>query len=85
MPWSFTNPDEPHPLMDWRAGLKRHGITKREAEVFDLVIRGNTLDQIAAALAITSSTVQDHISSLIRRTGAHNRSEMIAKILDDRP
>jgi DNA-binding CsgD family transcriptional regulator len=56
-------------------------ISPREVQVLALLLDGNHLDQIAKQLFITSSTVQDHIKSMLDKTGSSNRSELIARIL----
>jgi DNA-binding CsgD family transcriptional regulator len=50
-------------------------------QVLALLLDGNHLDQIATQLSITSSTVQDHINSMLDKTGSRNRSELIARVL----
>ena len=59
----------------------RFHISPREVQVLALLLDGNHLDQIAAQLHITSSTVQDHIKSMLDKTGSANRSELIARVL----
>jgi DNA-binding CsgD family transcriptional regulator len=59
----------------------RFHISPREVQVLALLLDGNHLDQIAAQLSITSSTVQDHINSMLDKTGSRNRSELIARVL----
>jgi DNA-binding CsgD family transcriptional regulator len=59
----------------------RFHISPREVQVLALLLDGNRLDQIAKALFITSSTVQDHIKSMLDKTGSRNRSELIARVL----
>lgn len=56
-------------------------ISPREVQVLVLLLDGNHLDQIAKRLFITSSTVQDHIKSMLDKTGSRNRSELIARVL----
>jgi DNA-binding CsgD family transcriptional regulator len=56
-------------------------ISPREVQVLALLLDGNHLDQIAQQLYITSSTVQDHIKSMLDKTGSRNRSELIARVL----
>ena len=62
------------------AALRFH-ISPREVQVLALLLDGNHLDQIAKQLHITSSTVQDHIKSMLDKTGSRNRSELIARVL----
>jgi DNA-binding CsgD family transcriptional regulator len=59
----------------------RFYISPREIQVLALLLDGNRLDQIAKQLFITSSTVQDHIESMLDKTGSGNRSELIARVL----
>ena len=59
----------------------RFHISPREVQVLALLLDGNHLDQIAAQLHITSSTVQDHIKSMLDKTESSNRSELIARVL----
>jgi len=63
-----------------RMALRFH-ISPREVQVLALLLDGNRLDQIAKKLYITSSTVQDHIKSMLDKTESHNRSELIARVL----
>jgi DNA-binding CsgD family transcriptional regulator len=62
------------------SAAERFNISAREVQTLSLLLHGATLDEIAEALHITASTVQDHIRSLLDKTGTHGRSEMIAKI-----
>jgi DNA-binding CsgD family transcriptional regulator len=59
----------------------RFHISPREVQVLALLLDGNPLAQIAKQLHITSSTVQDHIKSMLDKTESGNRSELIARIL----
>ena len=62
------------------AAIRFH-ISPREVQVLALLLDGNHLDQIAEHLHITSSTVQDHIKSMLDKTESSNRSELIARVL----
>jgi DNA-binding CsgD family transcriptional regulator len=59
----------------------RYHISPREVQVLALLLDGNHLDQISDQLHITSSTVQDHIKSMLDKTESRNRSELIARVL----
>jgi len=81
-----------HPFFSLRngdtAGVKRdsgirsvaaqYGLSPRETEVFDLVCRGRTNEEIAAGLFISLSTVKTHLSSIFLKTGTRNRLEAAA-------
>jgi pimeloyl-ACP methyl ester carboxylesterase/DNA-binding CsgD family transcriptional regulator len=60
------------------------GLSPREREVLHLVAAGKTNPQIAAELVISLNTVQRHVSSILEKTGAHNRTEAAAYALRNR-
>ena len=62
------------------AAAKFH-ISPREVQVLALLLDGRHLSEIGSLLHITSSTVQDHIRSMVEKTGSRNRSDLIARIL----
>ncbi len=70
---------QPHNSLTGAAS--RFHISPREVQVLALLLDGNHLDQIAEQLHITSSTVQDHIKSMLDKTESRNRSELIARVL----
>ncbi len=59
-------------------------LSPRELEALALLLEGATLNEIADKMQITSSTVQDHIKSMLGKTESRNRSELIAKVLRPR-
>jgi DNA-binding NarL/FixJ family response regulator len=59
----------------------RFRLSPREVQVLALLFDGYHLDEISSMLHITSSTVQDHIKSMVVKTESRNRSEMIAHVL----
>ncbi|MDX6434272.1 MAG: hypothetical protein QOE54_6638 [Streptosporangiaceae bacterium] len=54
------------------------GLTPREREVLALVTTGQTNSQIARALFISGKTVSVHVSNILAKLGAANRSEAAA-------
>jgi len=73
--------DRFHPTNSLTGVASRFHISPREVQVLALLLDGNQLDQIAKQLYITSSTVQDHIKSMLEKTESRNRSELIARVL----
>ena len=69
------------PMHSLTSAAARFRISPREVQVLALLLDGAHLDEVAERLHIASSTVQDHIKSLLEKTETKNRSEMIAKIL----
>ncbi len=59
-----------------------YNLSPRELETLALLLPGATLSEVADEMHITSSTVQDHIKSMLDKTGSRNRLELIAKILN---
>lgn len=57
--------------------LEKRGITKREYQLIQLVVAGNTNRQIADALNISLRTVETHITSIYSKLGLERRSELI--------
>jgi DNA-binding NarL/FixJ family response regulator len=59
------------------APVRARGVTEREREVRGLVAQGMTDRQIASALQISAKTVEKHVGSLLRKTGARNRTMLV--------
>lgn len=62
------------------AGARFH-ISPRELQVLALLLDGAHLDEIGSRLHITSSTVQDHVRSMVEKTATRNRTELVARVL----
>ena len=54
-------------------------LTDREREVLALLERGAADREIAAALTISVKTVEKHVGSILRKTGAQNRTQAVAR------
>ena len=52
--------------------------TDRERQVLQLLERGSTDREIAAALTISVKTVEKHVGSILRKLGAQNRTQAVA-------
>lgn len=62
-----------------RAGLGgADSATAREREVREMVIQGLPDKQIATLLEISVKTVEKHVGSLLRKTGARNRTMLVS-------
>ena len=53
-------------------------LTEREREVLNLVVQGNSNQQIADALVISLATVKAHISNILSKLQVSSRAEAIA-------
>ena len=58
-------------------------LTPAESRVADLVARGDTNKQVAAALYLSPKTVEAHLRSSFRKLGVHTRSELTRRVLDE--
>jgi DNA-binding CsgD family transcriptional regulator len=63
---------------------EHHSLTLREREVLWWAAQGKSALDIAAILAITKRTVDEHIQNAARRLGASNRTQAVAIALRDR-
>ncbi len=54
-------------------------LTQREREVFDLLARGMTNNEIAETLVITNNTVKRHLKAVFEKLEVHNRAAALSK------
>src|SRR5437763_639662 len=59
--------------------LKAFGLTPREQQVAQLVLRGATTTQAAQLLSISPHTVGDHLKAIFEKTDTRTRGELSAK------
>jgi DNA-binding NarL/FixJ family response regulator len=53
-------------------------LTRREAEVLELLAEGVTNNDIAVALSLPASTVKDHVDAVLSKLGASSRAGAVA-------
>ncbi len=58
------------------------GLSTRESEVLGLVARGQDNHEIARALFLSVKTVQNHVSTLLTKTGARSRAQLVSLARD---
>lgn len=56
-------------------------LTKREKEVFNLLILNKTTEEIAIKLKISEKTVRNHISNVIQKLGVKGRAQAVVELL----
>lgn len=56
-------------------------LTKREREVFELLIKTYTTKEIAEKLGISEKTVRNHISNVMQKLGVKGRSSAVIELL----
>ena len=56
-------------------------LTNREREVFLLLIKNNTTNEIAEQLKISEKTVRNHISNVIQKLGVKGRAQAVIELI----
>ena len=57
--------------------MKRPTLTERQKEVLALLVKGNTMREVAAILKITPRTVAFHKYRIMERLGVSSNAELI--------
>jgi DNA-binding NarL/FixJ family response regulator len=79
---SWFAPEEAHPSpwapsREWPVSPDELGLTARQGEILQLVLRGLPNKRIASALGIAESTVKEHVTGILDRLGVRTRVEAI--------
>ena len=61
--------------------MKSKILTKREYEVFTLLVDNYTTNEIALDLGISEKTVRNHISNVIQKLGVTGRAAAVVELL----
>ena len=61
--------------------MKREILTKREKEVFNLLVKNKTTKEIAEELGISQKTVRNHVSNVIQKLDVKGRSGAVVELL----
>ncbi len=56
-------------------------LTKREKEVFELIVSNYTTVEIAEKLKISEKTVRNHISNVMQKLGVKGRASAVIELL----
>ena len=56
-------------------------LTKREKEIFTLLIQSYTTKDIAEKLYISEKTVRNHISNVIQKLGVESRIQAVLELI----
>ena len=68
-----------HEAMATHAAGADGNLTRREVEVLQLMANGDTNHRIARRLVISEGTVKSHVKHILRKLGASNRAEAVAR------
>ena len=61
--------------------MKKGILTKREREVFELLIQNYSTNEIADTLKISDKTVRNHISNAMQKLGVKGRAGAVIELL----
>lgn len=61
--------------------MKKSILTKREKQVFELLISNKTTKEIATELKISEKTVRNHISNGMQKLGVKGRANAVVELL----
>lgn len=56
-------------------------LTKREKEVFELLVQNKTTNEIAKELFISEKTVRNHISNVMQKLGVKGRAQAVVELI----
>ncbi len=61
--------------------MKKSILTKREKEVFELLVKNKSTKDIADILQISEKTVRNHISNAMQKLGVKGRAGAVVELL----
>lgn len=61
--------------------MKKSILTKREKQVFEMLIINKTTKEIANTLKISEKTVRNHISNAMQKLGVKGRASAVVELL----
>ena len=61
--------------------MDKYILTKREKEVFMLLVTNKTTKEIADILRISEKTVRNHISNAMQKLGVKGRAQAVVELL----
>lgn len=61
--------------------MKKNILTKREKEIFEMLIINKTTKDISKTLNISEKTVRNHISNAMQKLGVKGRASAVVELL----
>ena len=61
--------------------MSKEIMTKREKEVFELLVKNKDTKEIAEELSISEKTVRNHISNAMQKLGVKGRAQAVVELL----
>lgn len=69
------------PDLGSEVNMSKSILTKREKEVFELLIQNKTTIDIAETMKISEKTVRNHISNVMQKLGVKGRASAVVELL----
>lgn len=61
--------------------MSKNILTKREEEVFSLLVQNKTTKEIGESLNISEKTVRNHISNAMQKLGVKGRAQAVVELI----
>ena len=61
--------------------MSKNILTKREKEVFELLVLNKSTKEIATFLGISEKTVRNHISNAMQKLGVKGRAQAVVELI----
>jgi LuxR family transcriptional regulator of spore coat protein len=61
--------------------MRKGILTKREKEIFELLVLNKSTKDIAAFLNISEKTIRNHISNAIQKLGVKGRAQAVVELI----
>jgi DNA-binding CsgD family transcriptional regulator len=69
-----------HPARIYPLLMAVYGLTARERDLVEAILRGSSTAEIAAELVVSVNTVQQHLKSVFDKTGVRSRRDLVGKV-----
>lgn len=60
--------------------MEKMGLTNRERQLVDFIVRGASNQEISEKMFISINTVKIHVSNIFRKAGVRSRTELMDKL-----
>jgi DNA-binding CsgD family transcriptional regulator len=77
----IIEPTKPEELLPF--SMSAYGLSPREEELVELVVRGLSTTRISRTLFISEHTVQNHLRSVFEKVGVRSRGELVKQLFFD--
>ena len=68
-------------VVDERALSALYGLTRGEAALASLLVRGKSIDEAAALLFISNHTARTHLKRIFMKTDTHRQTELVVRMM----